>query len=384
MSFTAFSNAIRSQQSQVVNTSDDLGESSIPSVLGSPEEASQRLLRSKKHESSSKFKESLGGGKIQNVTALSGLEESGLDSSGIPSILQSPEFVSSQNRLNPKSRMSTTTFNKILAGDQQEQNSGEIPSSLESPEKVQQVNRFDGKSKARMSTTAFSKVLDQRNEEEEVLATEVFPNDPEPGLQQSSDFLLKNQSSRISKGNSTLSKNNSPSVANVSTLRGKRSSKSSSEETKLNISGSQRIRSTTNSKVTETPLETSPKAGGSELSDSSTMPALESEPEKLDNSTEESRNVNRPSDQSQKEKSIVTTSPIPSVSINISTLEIPSQLDSPHEYKQYNRPGPASSKKKVSATAFSAAFSQKNENIIPSLNSSKGLTQGTSNEGNNY
>ena len=195
---------------------------------------------------------------------------------------------------------------------------------------------------------------------------------------------MKNQSSRISKGNSTLSKNNSPSVANVSTLRGKRSSKSSSEETKLNISGSQRIRSTTNSKVTETPLETSPKAGGSELSDSSTMPALESEPEKLDNSTEESRNVNRPSDQSQKEKSIVTTSPIPSVSINISTLEIPSQLDSPHEYKQYNRPGPASSKKKVSATAFSAAFSQKNENIIPSLNSSKGLTQGTSNEGNNY
>ena len=193
------------------------------------------------------------------------------------------------------------------------------------------------KSKARMSTTAFSKVLDQRNEEEEVLATEVFPNDPEPGLQQSSDFLLKNQSSRISKGNSTLSKNNSPSVANVSTLRGKRSSKSSSEETKLNISGSQRIRSTTNSKVTETPLETSPKAGGSELSDSSTMPALESEPEKLDNSTEESRNVNRPSDQSQKEKSIVTTSPIPSVSINISTLEIPSQLDSPHEYKQYKK-----------------------------------------------
>ena len=81
MSFTAFSNAIRSQQSQVVNTSDDLGESSIPSVLRSPEEGSQRLLRSKKHESSSKFKESLGGGKIQNVTELSRLEESGLDSS---------------------------------------------------------------------------------------------------------------------------------------------------------------------------------------------------------------------------------------------------------------------------------------------------------------
>jgi hypothetical protein len=64
----------------VVNTSDDLAGLSIPSVLRSPEEDSQRLFSSKKHDSSN-FKEPLGGGKIQNVIELSRLEESGLDSS---------------------------------------------------------------------------------------------------------------------------------------------------------------------------------------------------------------------------------------------------------------------------------------------------------------
>ncbi len=120
VSVSAFSKAIQSQQSQVVNTSDDLGESTIPSHLGSPDKLlSRRPLKSKKRTSTSMFQETLEGEKMQGrlkKAIASRLDKSDLGSSGIPSNLGSPECVSLQSRhiYKSKSRVSTTTFKKIL------------------------------------------------------------------------------------------------------------------------------------------------------------------------------------------------------------------------------------------------------------------------------
>ena len=50
---------------------------------------------------------------------------------------------------------------------------------------------------------------------------------------------------------------------------------------------------------------------------------------------------------------------IDSSSSNASASDIPSKLESPSDYKEYRRPGPLSSKKRISTTGFVAALSQK-------------------------
>lgn len=116
------------------------------------------------------LKEILGENQIQEKYSM---DESVLESSCVPSNLNSPEYVSSQNRCICKLRMSTTTFKKKLEDQKQDQDSGEISSPLESPENEQKVERLVSKSKMRMPATAFLNVLEKIRNKEEVLALEI-------------------------------------------------------------------------------------------------------------------------------------------------------------------------------------------------------------------
>jgi hypothetical protein len=191
MSISAYSKAFQSQQlgqqSQVVNTSDDLGESNIPSDLGSPDKLlSRRPLKSKKRTSTSMFQETLDGKKDQQEQ----------DSEEIPSTLESPGKKQEVSRLENKSkmRMSTTTFKKVLE-DQQEQDSEDKPSSLESPAKKQEVSRLVNKSKSRMSTRVTKKTQEDEKEQDSVEIPSALES---PEKMQQINRLVKKSKTRMS------------------------------------------------------------------------------------------------------------------------------------------------------------------------------------------
>ncbi len=239
MSISAYSKAFQSQQlgqqSQVVNTSDDLGESNIPSDLGSPDKLlSRRPLKSKKRTSTSMFQETLDGKKDQQEQ----------DSEEIPSYLESPGKKQEVSRLDSKSkmRMSTTTFKKVLE-DQQEQDSEDIPLSLESPAKKQEVSRLVNKSKSRMSTRVTKKTLEEEKEQDSVEIPSALES---PEKMQQINRLVKKSKTRMS------------------TTAFNKALQSQKEQDPGEIKKSKAL------------LETPTKASDSDLSDDSDMPELES------------------------------------------------------------------------------------------------------------
>ncbi|XP_046633384.1 proteoglycan 4-like [Daphnia pulicaria] len=123
-------------------------------------------------------------------------------------------------------------------------------------------------------------------------------------------------------------------------------------------------------KKSKTLLETQTKASDSDLSDDSDMSELVSSDDSSPStpmtgpSVEPRETADRPTHQTKFHEKITVPTSISSVSINNSTVEFPSNLNSPQEFKEYNRPypGPTFPKKRVSTTGFLVALSpQKND-----------------------
>ena len=128
ISMTAFTQAIQSQPSQSSKHNSKMtsfiDDSSIPSALASPDEAlSQRPRKGMSRVSMSAFAETLGRKRQVKVSQASSTaaDSSELESSGIPSNLESPDYVTSQRPGVDKirRRVSSSGFKKILEKSQQ-------------------------------------------------------------------------------------------------------------------------------------------------------------------------------------------------------------------------------------------------------------------------
>jgi hypothetical protein len=136
-------------------------------------------------------------------------------------------------------------------------------------------------------------------------------------------------------------------------------------------------------KKSKTLLETQTKASDSDLSDDSDMSELVSSDDSSPSTpmtgptVEPRETADRPTHQTKFHEKITVPTSISSVSINNSTVEFPSNLNSPQEFKEYNRPypGPTFTKKRVSTTGFLVALSpQKNDIPLSSESPLKGST----------
>lgn len=487
MSTTEFTQAIQSQastQSKEEDITDVTGESSIPSALGSPEEVlSQRPERQNKRFSTSAFTKTLGKKPVQEVligAIPSASDSSDLNSTGIPSNLESPDYASSQQPGKLRRRVSSTGFKNILKKPQVEQDRDK---SNESSEKSNQedVNNSEVESpvlistkrlgsKKRVSTTSFNKILelkpqDLKNAEDEpqekisnpsfnvsrlrgsmgkrsFMAASALELLEFPATQTVEETKLEDRNAPslqpllLSDDNSDLeqylsrsdeektadslaniveftAKVDEPSAPATSAIadEGKEASTIEAMVEQLTHSRDKRLSTASTEPVQSTNLdldstvkvkriesaEILSKSSDTDLSDTD-MPGLESpqafspiasstqlmkrRPSVIDaTATEEPLEVLQPgtttkeSNQSpassQKEKSVGSSSS------SLSTSEIPSKLDSPADYKEYRRPGPSASKRRISTTGFVAALSQKSAHTVLPESSLKALSPGS-------
>ncbi|EFX86310.1 hypothetical protein DAPPUDRAFT_308521 [Daphnia pulex] len=359
LSVSAYSKAFQSQQSQVVNTSDDLGELNIPSDLGSPDKLlSRRPLKSKKLTSTSMFQETLDGEKMQTTlktSIASRLEESDLESSGIPSNLETPEYGSSQSRhINkPKSRVSTTPFKKILE-NQQEQDSEGSPSSLKSPEKKQKVSRLDNKSITRMSTTTFKKMLEDQQEQD----YEEIPSSLEsPAKKQEVSRLVNKSKSRMSTTTFKKMLEDQQEQDYEEIPSSLESPAKKQEVSRLDNKSKTRMSTTTFKKM----LEDQQEQDYEEIPSSLESPAKKQEVSRLVNKSKSrmSTRVTKKTLEDEKEQD---------------SVEIPSALESPEKMQQINRLV-EKSETRMSTTAFNKALQSQKEQDPGEMKKSKTLLE---------
>ena len=221
ISTTQFMEVIQSQTSQIkeVESTNDLGESSIPSILGSPDEVLlQRPERQKKRISMSAFSRTLGKKTSQEVledAPHSLTDSSSMESSGIPSNLESPDYITSQQPAKFKKRVSSTGFRKIFDNSNVTQNQDK----KESPEQSSQEN---------------SNISEMENPV--LISTHLGSNKTNKKISTSFDKILHKEEPQIVNADVDLQEKTSHPSFNVSTLRSSMEKRSSVTASALGLS----------------------------------------------------------------------------------------------------------------------------------------------------
>lgn len=301
MSVTAFAKAIHSQEPQKNNITVD--EPSIASTLGSPDEAlSQRPGRLKKNPASvSDFAETLGKKRIQDQ----------------------PSFIL----------------------DSSSMESASILSHLDSPENVSYQKRETAARKKRASSTGFKNILNKLSFEKSELLEDAPAEHSTPSPAMITERIVHSKSPRMSPA----------------------------------FESSPYISLDVRSQIDKTPDDVRSNISDSELSEDSNMPELESpdefplpalsmhkkSPVLPDLAKDSEMSVRRTNDTIPSVPFVYQDENLTSVSSGNSTSDVPLALDSPQEYKKYTRPGLGPVKRRVSATGFLAALSQKTVDMPP-------------------
>ena len=393
MSMTAFTQALSQEPQESLQEAHSglIDESSgIPSALESPEQVlSQRPGKSKNRTSMSAFKETLRKGKPFGKIDIGESSTSGgssrLDNSDIPSNLQSPDFITSQRPLTVKDRkrISSTGYQQILnqsLGPKEVETSldqdalaevSKIPESQEIPEAPRNKSGIEESLRKSLPEPELQRMSDSRSsrsipfkasihveEEEEIVLEKTQTGDILPATQMVEETLLP----PVLPADEDVDLEQYLSLSDAEDENADIVEFSMHEEPHTPemevVNVDQTLQRSSTAK--KQPPSTSVNAANSSFSDSdspSSVPDVRSmrnfSPIASSTQLIQKESTVGASAKNQKDDSVGGTD----IS---SSFDVPSKLDTPEVAKKpISRPGPTSSKKRMSMSGFTAVLGQK-------------------------